>query len=118
MSERQGVLPALDPRQLERIQAVHRGFLYQHLYAVACLLGVGASGAISVRVETDEDVEVELPDRHIYVQVKTRVGALVFSDISGALDRFAALRTEHEAGRRKGRPVFVIASNKRAGPRP
>jgi hypothetical protein len=43
MSERQGVLPALDPRQLERIQAVHRGFLYQHLYAAACLLGVGAS---------------------------------------------------------------------------
>jgi len=33
------LLSVLDPRQLERIQSVHRGFLYQHLYAVACLLG-------------------------------------------------------------------------------
>src|SRR5450759_1074148 len=33
----------LDSRQLERIQSVHRGFLYQHLYAAACLLRAGSS---------------------------------------------------------------------------
>ena len=27
----------LDPAQLKRIESVHKGFLYQHLYAVGCL---------------------------------------------------------------------------------
>ncbi|HEY7298446.1 MAG TPA: SEC-C metal-binding domain-containing protein [Xanthobacteraceae bacterium] len=110
------LLSVLDPRQLERIQSVHRGFLYQHLYAVACLLGVGASGALSVQAETDEDVEVRLPDRHIYVQVKMRAEALIVGDISGALNRFAALRKEHQAGKRTGKAIFVVASNSEPGP--
>jgi hypothetical protein len=41
----------LDRRQLERIQSVHRGFLYQHLYAAACLLQAGASATTVVRVD-------------------------------------------------------------------
>lgn len=27
----------LDPAQLKRIESLHRGFLYQHLYGVGCL---------------------------------------------------------------------------------
>lgn len=45
-------------RQLIRIEAVHRGFLYQHLYGAACLLLAGAAGVERVVVERDEDVEV------------------------------------------------------------
>jgi hypothetical protein len=30
------------------------------------------AGTRSVHVETDEDVEIRLPDRHMYVQVKMR----------------------------------------------
>jgi hypothetical protein len=43
--------PVLDPSQLKRIQAMHRGFLYQHLYAVGAILLAGASGLKVLRVE-------------------------------------------------------------------
>ena len=101
----------LDNRQLERIESVHRGFLYQHLYAAACLLVMSKAGATSVLVETDEDVEINFPDKHLYVQVKTRSEVLVYSDIDGAITRFDALRKEHAAGRRSGSASFVVASN-------
>lgn len=29
---------SVDARQIKRIEAVHGGFLYQHLYAVGCLV--------------------------------------------------------------------------------
>jgi hypothetical protein len=106
----------LDRRQLERIQSVHRGFLYQHLYAAACLLRAGAAGTTVVQVETDEDVEVVGPTGCHYVQVKTRSGTLVFSDIESALQRFETIRHEHSAGRRPGTASFVIASNVAPGP--
>lgn len=106
----------LDRRQLERIQSVHRGFLYQHLYAAACLLRAGQTGITHVRVETDEDVEVvRATDTH-YVQVKTRSEPLVLSDIDRALARFDAIREEHAAGRRQGTASFVVASNAAPGP--
>lgn len=108
--------PVIDRRQLERIQSVHRGFLYQHLYAAACLLRAGASATATVRVETDEDVEVVGPSDCHYIQVKTRSEALVFSDIGSALQRFDTIRQEHVAGRRHGRASFVIASNAVPGP--
>lgn len=108
--------PVLDRRQLERIQSVHRGFLYQHLYAAACLLRAGASATTTVRVETDEDVEVVGLSGCHYIQVKTRSDPLVFSDIDGALQRFDAIRQEHVAGRRHGAASFVIASNAAPGP--
>ncbi|MCK1538445.1 MULTISPECIES: SEC-C metal-binding domain-containing protein [unclassified Bradyrhizobium] len=108
--------PVIDRRQLERIQSVHRGFLYQHLYAAACLLRAGASATATVRVETDEDVEVVGPSGRHYIQVKTRSEPLVFSDIGGALQRFDTIRQEHVAGRRHGRASFVIASNAVPGP--
>jgi hypothetical protein len=31
-------IEVLDARQLSRIEATHRGFLYQHLFAAGCLL--------------------------------------------------------------------------------
>ncbi|WP_229176997.1 ATP-binding protein [Bradyrhizobium ivorense] len=110
------VVAALDSRQVVRIEAVHRGFLYQHLYAAACLFGAAKSGATKVVVEHDEDIELIGVDRQVYLQVKTRRASLVFGDIDDALDRFAAIRKEHAAGRRKGRPFFAIIANVSPGP--
>ncbi len=62
--------PVLDAVQLVRIESVHRGFLYQHLYAVECLLLAQGAGVSAVIVERDEDIEIVLSGRRIYVQVK------------------------------------------------
>ncbi len=104
-------LAVIDERQLIRIEAVHRGFLYQHLYGAMCLLLAGAAGVQQVIVEGDEDVEIVLPDRRIYIQIKTRVGKLAAGDISGALERFSEIRAKHAKGDRPGAASFVIASN-------
>ncbi|MGP3710342.1 YecA family protein [Brucella sp. RRSP16] len=106
----------IDAAQLGRIESVHRGFLYQHLYAVACLLMAQRAGASAIVVEHDEDLEIVLTDRRIYVQIKTRNGVLKHSDIKGALERFDVLRTEHSQGRRTGAASFVIAANAAPGP--
>lgn len=106
----------LDARQLARIEAVHRGFLYQHLYAAACLFRAAQSGVTRVIVENDEDIELVLPEKRIYGQVKTRGSQLIFSDIDGALARFDQIRAEHTAGRRSGACQFVIISNTTPGP--
>ena len=83
--------PVLDRRQLERIQSVHRGFLYQHLYAAACLLRAGVAATTTVRVETDEDVEAVGATGCHYIQVKTRSGLLVFSDVGKVGEKIRAL---------------------------
>ncbi len=106
----------LDARQLARIEAVHRGFLYQHLYAAACLFRAAQSGVTHVIVENDEDIELVFPEKRIYGQVKTRGSQLIFSDIDGALARFDQIRAEHTAGRRSGACQFVIISNTTPGP--
>lgn len=106
----------LDSRQLARIESVHRGFLYQHLYAVACLFRAASAGVTHIVVENDEDLELALPDKRIYAQIKTRGSHLIFSDISGALSRFDAIRTEHKCGRRSGTAEFAIVSNSPPGP--
>lgn len=106
----------LDPRQLVRIEAVHRGFLYQHLYAANCLLRAGKAGLQTIVVEGDEDVELQRAGLRIYVQVKTRIGTLAVGDVTGVLERFAEIRNEHESGNRAGEAQFVIASN--AAPTP
>jgi hypothetical protein len=106
----------LDARQLARIEAVHRGFLYQHLYAAACLFRAAASGVTHVVVENDEDVELVLPGHRIYAQIKTRASRLVSSDVEGALARFDKIRDEHAAGRRSGTCQFVVVSNASPGP--
>ena len=101
----------LDARQLARIEAVHRGFLYQHLYAAACLFRAAASGVTHVVVENDEDVELVLLGHRIYIQIKTRGSRLIFGDVEGALARFDQIRDEHAAGRRSGTCQFVVVAN-------
>lgn len=107
----------LNPAQLVRIEAIHRGFLFQHLYTVAILLTLGREAGITTVVERDEDIEVHCPERTIYIQVKTRQEPLRRNDIAGALDGFDALRAAHgEGGDRKGKAWFVIVSNAETGP--
>jgi hypothetical protein len=106
----------LDPAQEIRIEAVHRGFLYQHLYAAACLLSSGQTGAISITVERDEDIEQVTPAGRTYIQVKTRGQAIIPADIKSALVRFDALRQEHAQGRRPGQATFVVVVNRVLGP--
>jgi hypothetical protein len=109
-------LTVLDPEQLRRIEAVHKGFLYQHLYAASCMLLAGMAGASAIIVEADEDIEIVFPERRLYVQVKTRSLALTKGDIGGALERFAKLRTEHVTGRRTGAAEFIVGANVAPGP--
>jgi len=101
----------LDAAQLVRIEAVHRGFLYQHLYAVGCLLLAQAADVDAVMVELDEDIELIPKQGRIYVQVKTRSKPIIPSDISGAIGRFEDLRKEHADGKRKGEASFMIVAN-------
>jgi hypothetical protein len=101
----------LDLPQLRRIEAVHRGFLFQHLYAAQCLLSASSLSVQSVEVESDEDVEVQFEGRRIYVQVKHRKEPLAWDDIEGALTRFGELRDAHERGERHGTPAFLVISN-------
>jgi len=104
-------LNVLDPAQLVRIEAVHRGFLFQHLYTVQCLLSAAAFSIETVEVESDEDVEVQSKGRRTYIQVKHRQESLAWSDIEGAVARFEELRAAHKRGDRCGEPAFLIVSN-------
>ncbi|MDT9121219.1 hypothetical protein RSW84_27635, partial [Escherichia coli] len=84
---------------------VHRGFLFQHLYTVQCLLSAAALSVRSVEVESDEDVEGQFEGRRIYVQVKHRKEPLAWNDIEEAVERFAELRAAHQRGERSGEPA-------------
>lgn len=101
----------VDPAQLIRIEATHRGFLYQHLYVARSLLLATGTDVTRVLVEGDEDVEIFRPKRRIYIQVKVRAVSLGWSDVKDALDRFAIYRALHESGEREGEAVFVVASS-------
>lgn len=101
----------LDPVQMRRIEAVHRGFLYQHLFAVGCLLKLRDAGAHSLSVERDEDVEIAMPDRSLYYQIKTRAAVLNRGDVTGALRRFGEIRDAHNSGTREGIGEFRIIAN-------
>lgn len=101
----------LDPGQFSRIEGVHRGYLYQHLYAVGCLFRAAGAGAVRITVEADEDVQVELPEHVLYIQVKTRKEPLSHRDVDGILPRFSSIRKTHESGGRPKAPVCLIVSN-------
>lgn len=117
MSTQEQMIDALDPRQIVRIESVHRGYLYQHLYAAGCLLLAGGNGIQTIEVERDEDIELETgPSRRLYVQVKTRSSPLTLSDIADVLTRFESIRGEHAAARRSGSASFFIVSNVAPGP--
>ena len=107
----QNILDVLDAAQLVRIEAVHRGFLYQHLYTVGCLLLAQGAGVNAVMVERDEDIELITDKERIYIQVKTRSKLIIPSDISGALERFEDLRKKHAGGKRKGDSSFIVVAN-------
>ena len=109
--------PVLDPAQLRRIESVHKGLLYQHLYAAALLLSLGREAGATTVIERDEDIELRRPERTIYIQVKTRQHPLRQSDIASALENFEALRGEHAAGgERQGEARFIIVTNAEPGP--
>ncbi|CAD6514497.1 hypothetical protein LMG24235_00932 [Paraburkholderia sabiae] len=110
-------IDVVDRAQLRRIEATHNGFLYQHLYCVACLLAADQMGWTRMRVEADEDLELEFGGRYVYVQVKSRSDLIQFSDIGSALDRFEQYRALHVPGGRPGRPEFVLALNRDPGPK-
>lgn len=105
------VTEVLDPKQLRLIEATHRGFLYQHLFAVGCLLKALSSNVSSVLVERDEDIELIRDQDHLYAQVKTRSRHLASSDVAGALLRFSAIRQAHASDSRPGSPSLYIISN-------
>ncbi|MFA5957744.1 dsDNA nuclease domain-containing protein [Hyphomicrobium sp.] len=105
-----------DPAQVIRIEAVHRGFLYQHLYGVACLLTCVREDGTTMLVERDEDIEVIGSLVRTYVQIKTRQKPLQFGDIESALKRFEELRKLHQSGERFGEAKLVIVINVETGP--
>lgn len=107
---------ALDPRQIIRIESIHRGFYYQHLYAAGILLLASGSDAENVIIERDEDIEVITKELQYYIQVKTRGALITPGDIANALERFDLLRKEHAAGRRNREAVFVVVVNQPLGP--
>ncbi|MCG7551642.1 ATP-binding protein [Pseudoalteromonas sp. Of7M-16] len=100
----------IDKSQLKRIEAVHNGFLYQHLYTVGCLLLAQSSPVKSVKVELDEDIEIDA-DKNLYIQVKTRNRKLIKSDIDGALSRFQEIQDKYNCSLRVGSPKFLIIAN-------
>ncbi|MBE7368875.1 ATP-binding protein [Ramlibacter pallidus] len=89
--------------------------MYQHLFAAGCLLSAQGSDLRAIRVELDEDIELQFSSLAVYVQVKTRNRPLIQSDIGDALERFATLRQEHISGRRAGDAQFVVVSNQPPG---
>src|SRR5688572_7124491 len=94
--------PVLDPRRLALIEGAHRGCLYQHLYAVGCLLLSSSVEAEAVAVERDDDIEIVFATRRVYVQVKTRSKPLAAHDVRGAIELFGLLRKAHATGARNG----------------
>ncbi|MDK2755584.1 MAG: SEC-C domain-containing protein [Blastomonas fulva] len=101
----------MDRAQLARIESVHRGFFYQHVYAVALLLALGRHVGAVLAVELDEDIELVVGGVHWYIQVKTRLTPVQPSDVKSALERFDALRVKHISGVRSGRAKFALVSN-------
>jgi hypothetical protein len=106
----------LNEAQLRRIENVHSGFLYQHLYTVALMLSRPGLDWTEIAIERDEDIEVQLAGRRLYLQVKKRNGNLTFGDIADVLERFREIAHEHDQGHRPGTPIAWIISNAEPGP--
>ena len=106
----------LDVAQLRRIQGTHRGFLYQHIYAAYCYLASPQSGVIRIRVERDEDIELDLDGCTVYAQIKNYDAPLSPSDLKGVLERFEDIRQAHQDGQRVGQARFAIVASGGLGP--
>ncbi|MBM7115897.1 ATP-binding protein [Archangium primigenium] len=100
----------IDPEQFERIGRVHRGFLYQHLLGVSIVLNsIEHPGSVlSLKVESDEDLECLSADGYLYIQVKTTDDPLAFSDIASSVRDFHKLRMLHAEGKRSGPCVLAL----------
>lgn len=109
-------IPILDPAQIVRIESVHNGFLYQHLYTVGCMFMSVGSSTTSIVVEADEDIELISENQRLYLQIKTRSKNLMPSDIADILDRFELLRVEHTSRKRGSGYSFIIVANQNLGP--
>ena len=101
----------LNPQQLKRIESIHGGFLYQHLFTVGCILLAPGSQVRSIQPERDEDIELTFDDRRVYIQAKKRANNLQHSDIKETLGRFDDIRNAHSTGERSGGCEFWIVSN-------
>jgi hypothetical protein len=101
----------LDPIQLKRIERAHEGYLYQHLYAVGCILLATETKVKTVQPEKDEDIELLFDNRRVYIQVKKRSGQLQYNDIETTLDRFDKIRNAHISGERTGAYELWIVCN-------
>ena len=92
-SEEKSTPDVLDSAQLVRIKAVHRGFLYQHLYAVGCLLP-----AQKVSVDSNRwagwGILSSTPYRSAFTFRLKPARNPSFPAMSGALARFAEMRNE------------------------
>ena len=111
-----GNRPVVDKLQIGRVESIHRGFLYQHLYAVGCILNLMSLERGHVAVERDEDVELVTDSVISFVQVKTRSRPLQPGDIDDTMERFAKLRDSHNASSGKKNIRFAIVSNVQPGP--
>jgi hypothetical protein len=116
IDERNELGAPVHPRQVQRITALHEGFLYQHLYAAACILTVGRQDEASIVIERDEDIEFVGDGTRVYIQVKTRNRPLQPADIEGSIEQFGAIRELHEQGTRSGSARLMIITNTGIGP--
>jgi SEC-C motif len=107
---------AVDQAQLVRIENVHGGFLYQHLYTTSVLLQSASLNWTCINIEHDEDLEILSANFHLYVQVKKRSGRLTFSDIEDAITRFNVIRDFHIEQQRSGTPQLWVVCNSVLGP--
>ena len=89
---------------------MHRGFLYQHLYAVGCLINLMSVQDGLVAVERNEDIEIIADTGISFVQVKTRDRPIRHSDIETTLKRFSDLRVRYN-GSSATALRFAIVSN-------
>lgn len=105
------VMQVINSEQLNRIESVHRGFFYQHLYAVGCLLVAPAHDLVSLYTERDEDIELQFKERYLYIQVKTRKNQLQKADINDTLIRFSKIRELHSSNQRPSIPECIIVCN-------
>ena len=100
-----------DAVQLNRIESMHRGFLYQHLYAVGCLLNLMSQQDGLVAVERNEDIEINAETGISFVQIKTRNRPIRPSDIETTLKSFSDLRAMHAASLPGKVLRFAIVTN-------
>lgn len=106
--------PPIDSTELARVEGMHGGNLYQHLYSVACMLLSQANEIEGIRIDFDEDIEIIRQNESYYIQVKTRNRNISPNDVDSSLQRFEKIDSLHQSGQRHGKALFFIAGNQPA----